>query len=140
MEKYSGTSQIVETIIKTKDEIRKSIFTVVSKSTSKDYTYKIKKTYYNGYMYIHVFVETEYMKWKYLGHYRNGSINYKGKLVDSPSALAIAWILKYTEKDKLKIVDDNIEFLHMGKCTKCNRALTDATSIKIGVGPICRSY
>ena len=31
------------------------------------------------------------------------------------------------------------EFYHTGRCLKCNRELTDATSIEYGLGPICRA-
>lgn len=33
----------------------------------------------------------------------------------------------------------DLEIWHMGLCAKCGRPLTDAESIRIGLGPICRT-
>ena len=44
--------------------------------------------------------------------------------------------LIYTNQiDKLLEV---VELSHTGKCMKCNRTLTDLTSIEFGMGPTCR--
>lgn len=31
----------------------------------------------------------------------------------------------------------NLQYLYEGRCRRCNRALTDPTSIETGIGPVC---
>ena len=113
-------------------------FTVVSKATGKDYTFKIKRTEFNGRYYTHIYVETQYLEFSYVGSYFNGTLKRKGKKVDTPTANVMAWILIRVEKQMFDVLDEQIEFLHLGCCLRCGRTLTDETSIKIGLGPICR--
>lgn len=114
-------------------------FTVRSKETGKDFTFKISRNEWNGNRFTHVKVEVGYMEFKYLGHYRNGALNRKGQIIDSTSAKAISWILRNIEQENFEKVDELVEFFHLGKCVKCGKDLTDATSIEIGLGPICRA-
>jgi len=113
-------------------------FTVVSKATSKDYTFRIKRTEFNERFYTHVYVETQYLEFQYVGSYFNGRIKKKGNYVDTPTAKVMTWILSRVEAEMFETLDEQIEFLHIGNCLKCGRELTDAQSIKIGLGPVCR--
>jgi hypothetical protein len=112
--------------------------TIKSKNTGKDYTFKLARKFFNDKGYLHIKVETQYMDFKYLGHYKNGTIVRKGSEVTTPSATAIGWLLRNIEKSNIEVVDRGVEIMHIGKCIKCGKPLTDANSIEIGLGPICR--
>lgn len=114
-------------------------FTIRSVKTGKDYTYKICRSEYNGKWYTHIKVETEYLKFVRLGTYFGGAIRNKGAIVDSPSAVAIAWVLQKVELEKFTLLAESVEIMHTGNCLVCGKALTDANSIEIGLGPVCRS-
>jgi hypothetical protein len=73
-----------------------------------------------------------------LGYYKDGKIIKKGEVVDTPSATAIGWVLRNIEKNRIDVVQNGVEIMHAGKCIKCGKTLTDAESIEIGLGPICR--
>jgi len=115
-------------------------FTVVSNKTGKDYTYKIVRSEYNNKWFTHVKVETGYMKFKRLGTYFNGKIFNKRELVETPSAVAISYILNKVEKGDFGSLDKNVKVMHIGKCLCCGRPLTDAHSIEIGLGPVCANH
>ena len=114
-------------------------FTVRSKPTGKDFTFKINRSEFNGKFYTHVKVEQGYMNFTYLCSYYNGMITKKRQPVKTPAALAIAWVLKMIESQKFSLLKEQVEFMHLGNCLRCGRVLTDADSIQIGLGPVCRS-
>lgn len=114
-----------------------AVFTVRSQKTGTDYTYKISRKEYNQKWYTHIRVETQYLSFKYLGSYFNGKLFHKGKVVKSPTATAISYILDKVEKSKFELLDTKVELMHMGNCLCCNRPLTDANSIIRGLGPVC---
>jgi hypothetical protein len=115
-------------------------FTIRGKKTGKDYTYLLKQNVYNGVNYIHVYIEYSYLEFSYLGYFRDGFLLKKGGVVvETESAKGIAWILKNILGKNIDAVDAQADIFHMGKCAKCGKPLTDATSIEIGVGPVCRS-
>lgn len=113
-------------------------FTIRSLKTNKDYTYKISRSEYQGRWYTHVKVETEYLKFVRLGTYFGGAIRNKGNVVDSPSAVAIAYVLAKVEAKAFDFLDTAIEVMHTGRCLVCSKTLTDAKSIEFGLGPVCR--
>ncbi len=115
-------------------------FTVVSKKTNKDYTFKVANKSWNGKTYTHVSVETEYLKFKYLGTFFNGKIFHKKQVVSSPSAVAIGWLLAKVQEGKFDLLDESVEVLHLGNCVRCGRKLTDAQSIERGLGSECAKY
>ena len=78
------------------------------------------------------------MEFKHIGTYFNGAIFKKRQKVESTTAKGIAWILSKITSKQFEVVNGNVELLHLGKCLKCNRTLTDATSIELGLGPVCR--
>lgn len=112
-------------------------FTVVSKKTGKDYTFKVANKSFKGKTYTHVSVETEYLNFKYLGTFFNGKIFNKRQVVESPSAVAIAWLLVKVQEGKFDLLNESVEILHLGNCIRCGRTLTDAQSIERGLGSEC---
>lgn len=114
-------------------------FTIKSNKTGKEFTYKIVRSEYMGRWYTHIKVETEYLKFKRLGTYYKGKIFNKKAIVETPSAIAISYILDKVEKSEIEFLDKNIQVMHMGKCLCCGKPLTDSHSIEIGLGPICAS-
>jgi Family of unknown function (DUF6011) len=114
-------------------------FTIRSKATNVDYTYKISRSKYQNKWYTHIYVETGYLNFVRVGTYFNGRITHKGVQVLTPSAIAINYLLTRVELKRFEVLDTQIEVMHTGNCLRCGRTLTDANSIESGLGPICRS-
>ncbi len=133
------SSQSLSPIISTKKNNTGAEFTVVSKATGKDFTFKISRSEWKGNFYTHIRVEKEYLNFTYVGSYYNGAITRKRKEVNTPAATAISWVLAKVEQQKFNLLDNSIELLHLGKCIRCGRKLTYHKSIKMGLGPICRN-
>ena len=112
-------------------------FTVVSKKSGKDFTFKVANKSWNGKTYTHVSVEVNYLDWRYLGVFYNGNIYHKKQLVDSPSAIAIGWLLAKVKDAKFDLLNESVEVMHLGSCIRCGRPLTDVNSIERGLGPEC---
>jgi len=116
-------------------------FTVRSKRTGKDYTFLVSQKAFKGFNYVFISVEVEYLRFERLGYFRNGRILRKGGVVvETPAAVAAAWVLNQVFSGNITALEENVEIFHMGSCAKCGKPLTDATSIEVGLGPICRSY
>jgi hypothetical protein len=139
MELHTINAETILEVIKANTTSKGGLFTIKSKKTQKDYTYKINRVEYKGKWYSHIFVETGYMLFLYLGFYSNGVIINKGKENNLPSAKAISYVLNCIDNNKLEYINTNVEFYHLGKCIKCGKTLTDSNSIKAGLGPYCRS-
>lgn len=119
-------------VLKSSTKTRGAKFTAVSGKTGTEFTFKLHR----GVPKLFVFVETQYLKFMYLGFYTKGYIiGKRGVVNESPAAKAIAWILKQVEQqgDLSKV-----RLYHLGECIKCGRTLTDSTSIRYGLGPTCR--
>ena len=114
-------------------------FTIKSKKTGKDFTYMIARKLYKGNWYTHVSVEAGYLQFKYLGSYFKGKIYSKGGEITTPSAIGISFVLWKVEARAFDWLDVQIEVMHLGNCLCCGKILTDANSIKLGLGPICAS-
>ena len=114
-------------------------FTVRSKSTQKDFTYRVARSMFKDEWYTQVYVETQYLQFKHLGVYRDQKIFKAGVPVTSPAALGISWILKQCEVGNFQLIDKQADVCHTGRCLKCGKELTDIESIESGLGPICRS-
>lgn len=112
-------------------------FTVKSKKTGKDFTFKVANKSWNGKTYTHVSVETQYLDWSYLGTFFNGKIYHKKQVVNSPSAVAIGWLLTNVQQGNFIKLDESVEVMHLGNCIRCGRTLTDAQSIERGLGSEC---
>lgn len=128
----------IQILLNDKKESKGAPITVKSKVSGKDYTFKLARKFFKERDYLHIKVETQYLDFKYLGYYRDGKIIKKGEVVDTPSAIAIGWVLRNIDNNRLDVVQNGVEIMHDGKCIKCGKTLTDAESIEIGLGPICR--
>lgn len=113
-------------------------FTIRSRESGKDFTYKIKRQAFKGVWYTHIFVEKTYLHFDYLGTYFNGKVWLKKQEIKTPAAIAIAWTLNKVQENKFFLLDTRIDVFHLGSCLRCGKTLTDAESIEHGLGPICR--
>ena len=132
------SSEALYPVIMANKEHKGAQFTVKSRVTGKDYTFKISRSQFNERWYTHIKVEVRYQEWKRLGTFIDGTVRLKGSAVDSPSALAIGYILRQVSARNFAELDAKVEMMHVGKCVMCGKALTDAESIRIGLGPVCR--
>ena len=132
--------EVLQEILKSEKNNKGGRFTVKSKATSKDFTYQISRSQFKDKWYTQVYVETQYMAFKHLGVYKNEGVFKAGIPVTTPSALGIAWLLKNAEKGRSAAIAAQADIYHIGKCLKCGKELTDANSIEIGLGPVCRGY
>jgi hypothetical protein len=115
-------------------------FTLRGKKTNKDFTYRISRSEFNDRWFTHVYVETQYLKFKHLGYYKDGNVIKSGSIVESDTAKGISWLLRQVESGNTHRLNEQAEVFHTGKCLKCGRELTDAHSIETGLGPICNSF
>lgn len=76
------------------------------------------------------------LKKKY-GEYYHFNATKKSPNMSTPVMQAFGWFISRLNKDD--IAEDQIEFLHSGTCSACGRKLTTPESIRIGMGPVCRS-
>ena len=121
-----------------------SIFTVVSKKTSKRYTFKVRKGKGENAPHFVSFLNgsdnmTNYM---FLGTiFDEKTYRYSRKSTASMNSTVnktFNWLfttLIGNKKDNFS----KIEFYHEGNCGRCNRKLTTPESIKTGFGPVCRN-
>ena len=116
-------------------------FTIRSKKSGKDYTFKISQSVFKNRNYVHVKVETEYLNFKYMGYYKNGDIvRGNNVIVNTPASTAVSWFLRQLFNNNFKLLSDSVDIFHLGKCLKCGKTLTDANSIEVGFGPVCRNF
>lgn len=113
-------------------------FTIRSKSTGKDFTYTISRNKFSEKWYTHVSVETSYLEFNRLGSFIDGKIINKKQEVITETAKAIGWVLRQVQQNKFDKLEEGVDVLHFGSCIVCGRPLTDADSIELGVGPVCR--
>lgn len=131
--------ETITTLLKSDGTFKGGAFTVRSKKTGKDLTYKIRKKEWQGGLYIHCYVETQYLEFKYIGTYKNGKL-FKSRMEnENVTAKGIAWIIDKIFAGAGEVVEASAEIMHLGKCLKCGRTLTDAKSIETGLGSHCRS-
>jgi hypothetical protein len=136
---YTIPAENILEILKSTTEGKGGKFTLKSKKTLKEYTYKIDRSLFKQKWYSNIFVEINYLEFLHLGYYSNGYIIKKGLINDSPSATSIAFVLYHLENDKVDFINSKTEIYHLGKCLKCGKTLTDSYSIERGLGPYCRS-
>lgn len=124
-------------------QLKGAAFTVRSKQSGTDFTYKVSQSLFRDVRYFHIKVETMRdgaLGFSYLGYYRSdsGQLFRKGGFpVNTPAALAIAWVLRRAFAKDAAALEANVEAFHLGSCCVCGRRLSDATSIELGIGPIC---
>jgi len=134
---YKISSKSLYNVITNEKKNSGGIFTIRSKKTGKDFTYKIKRNFFNGNWYTHIYVEQNYLSFKHIGTYFRGRIYKRGSEVNTPSAIGISFILFKVEQKHFKWIDKQADIMHEGKCLLCGRTLTDAESIEKGFGPVC---
>jgi hypothetical protein len=125
-------------VINSDKNIKSSMFTIKSRKTQKDFTFKLVKKTFHDKQYLHIYVEVNYMQFKYVGFYWEGKIYRSHKEVTSISAKVASWLFRQLQKQKMQELKQNVELFHLGKCLCCGRTLTDAESIEAGIGPKCR--
>ena len=129
----------------------KAEFTLQSNVTGKHYTYRILSKnddpdYPIKFLYVLSGSDND-SDWAYAGTVRmlknnpSHEITYnttdKAKFTrTSPSMIAFRWAIWMLNKNTMSPM---LSFLHSGKCSACNRKLTDPESIRTGMGPVCRS-
>jgi hypothetical protein len=140
-----SSSNLNSLFLKNKEKnVSGAAFTVKSKRTGKEYTFKIAQKAFKGFSYLHVSVERQYLNFMYLGYYRLGKLFKKdrdlNKTVETntESAKAVSWLLKMIDSNKFQTIDENVEIYHLGSCLKCGKTLTDTYSMETGFGPVCR--
>jgi len=138
MVKHEITASTILELIQTETTGKGGTFTIKSLKTGKEYTYKINRSFFNKKWYSHIFVETGYMDFLYLGMYSNKQLIKKGQVNNMPSAVAIVYILSCLENGFIDYINAKTKFYHLGKCIKCGLPLTDSNSIEAGLGPHCR--
>lgn len=53
--------------------------------------------------------------------------------VDIAALKALAWVISHAER-----LPNLVHIYHNGRCSRCGRKLTDAESLRVGLGPSCR--
>jgi hypothetical protein len=134
------SSEVLNNVITREKNNHGAIFTLKSLKTGKDYTYQISRSEFKGTWYTHIKVENNYMEFKRIGHYFKGNLYNKRQKVTTPTAIAIAYVLKLVEAGHIEWLDNNMELMHTGSCLVCGRTLTDANSIERGIGPTCSGH
>ncbi len=132
--------QALVPILSTEKEKTSAPITIQSRRTGKDYTFKISRSQYQDIWYTNIWLEKGgYLNFEHIGvFYSNRIFLYKkGKPVDTRAAKAIAWVLRRISNHQFEKLHKQVAIMHMGKCLACGRPLTDAESIKRGVGPVC---
>jgi len=124
-------------------QLKGAAFTIRSKKTGTDFTYKVSQNVYNDMRYFHVKVEmmrNGVLDFAYLGYYNKDVAKLcrkGGVIVESPSALAIAWVLNKAFSKDAAALESGVDAFHLGSCCVCGKRLSDATSIELGIGPVC---
>jgi hypothetical protein len=114
-------------------------FTIVSKTTGKHFTYKLRRPSAEKPTFISVMTggSDEY---NYLGIAtpdRGAVLTAKSKFQkSSPAYLAVDYFLRWAASPAADL-PAKLEFYHAGRCGRCGRELTDPVSIERGLGPEC---
>lgn len=130
----------------------KAIFTLLSTKTNKHFTYKVtcpkdKSRERSDILFVSVLSGSDNTSdYTYIGYLKktNGAwtffydTNSKFKH-SSLSIVAFNYCFNGYYRSNSSDLNGKVEFLHMGKCCRCARPLTDQQSIKNGIGPDCLS-
>ena len=141
MSKYSISAENLKHFINNEGKkLNGAPFTIRSKKSGKDYTFKVSQIPFKNSNYIHIKVETEYLNFKYMGWYRDGKIINKKLEVNTPASQAVSWFLRQMFSNNFDNLNQSLDIFHLGKCLKCGKTLTDSNSIEVGFGPVCRNF
>lgn len=124
--------------------------TLVSKPTGARFTYKIRRAINDdgevrNFWFVAVLTGNDNENdFTYLGQingkgfYTHGNKSKIGK--EAPSAKAFDWFIYRLLPQTAKVLFDQVEVWHEGRCGRCNRLLTVPQSIAQGFGPECINY
>lgn len=116
----------------------KSTFTLKNPRTLNRLTYNVNK-HKNDDIYF-AKVLTGPSTWSFIGTIRpDGNFQHSKKSLISKDSQSVKVLDFVTNRIKMDRLPEFIEIWHEGKCCKCGRPLTDPESIKIGMGPNCRT-
>lgn len=132
---YSSLEELITNFHKEYEKVSATII-VQSKKTGKDLTFHIKVAYPRKTKVISIGIERNYMEFYYIYHIIDGKKGYVKENTGTYYKAAV-WILTNLFDNNLKLITDNYDIYHIGKCIKCNRPLTDLESVDKGIGPIC---
>lgn len=115
----------------------RAMFTLRSRKTDRDFTYRVRKAEdkLTGKPRYFVDIETGYMRWQYLGTFIPERLPLISLTVTT-SFKSLIWFLRALHGRQADLLDQ-IEFKHLGRCGRCGRTLTDSVSIDRGIGPEC---
>ncbi len=75
----------------------------------------------------------------YLGMIRGGEfVRTAGSFVDEEDSRFSMFDWFFLQMARGHELPDEVEFMHIGRCGRCGKELTDAKSKAIGLGPVCR--
>jgi len=121
----------------------KARLVVTSKVTGKDLTFEMKGFKGRSGYTVMVGYESSYMEFQYCALWNPDRAQVypfnKYKTSDSTIIKGAMYVLKQICSGNLQNLMEQTSITHTGRCLQCNRELTDAESIRIGFGPICRS-
>ncbi len=147
MSKYAISAESLKHFINNEGKkLNGAPFTIRSKKSGKDYTFKVSQVPFKNSNYIHIKVETEYLNFKYMGWFKDGKIVKKNKdtntneVVNTPAGEAVSWFLRQMFSNNFNNLNQSVDIFHLGKCLKCGKTLTDSNSIEVGFGPVCRNF
>lgn len=140
MEQNQLTREVLEKLIElihNKNEDVSAIIVVKSRRTGDDHTYKITANNRLSNRKFTVYMESGYDNYDYV--YSCYNQFFEPKSITGKVARGGVWLLRYVVENKIDDILQDAILYHTGKCIKCNRTLTDATSIEYGMGPECRN-
>lgn len=139
--------EITQGLIKDLKSIRKfvfagnALFTLRNKVSGNQFTFKVVKQ--SG-VYSRHYLSTVFLKKRfftgvfYFGANITTSFHCRSNKPEANQAVAVLkWFASYLINNTP--LPPQVEFWHEGKCGRCGRALTDPESIKLGIGPKCRT-
>jgi hypothetical protein len=119
----------------------RAVFTLVSEKSGARFTFRVRtaKEDDDSRHFVEVLTGPNNTDdFTYLGTIFNGARYAHGRKsrigVDASSAKAFAWAWSFLARD---VAPPSCQFWHEGTCGRCNRPLTDPTSIETGLGPVC---
>lgn len=120
------------------------ILVVKSRRSGKDYTYKItgRKSRKYGYSLVASY-EKAYMDFNGCAYKDvTNRVRLFPSFTNTSSEIVkgAQYVLNALVQGQIDKLTQQCEILHVGQCIKCNRPLTDADSIELGLGPVCRNY
>jgi len=136
-QRHEVTGRALLPILKVEKEKRSAPIVIQSRKTEKDYTFKISRSEWQENWYTHIWIEQTYNHYTHMGTFREGVIIKNHEVLKTKCAIAIAWVLRQIMYEKWERLEKSVLIMHSGRCLACGKRLTDAESIKRGLGPVC---